>query len=92
MASSVQVWKSSSRPLPASASGTSLVVPTLLAASRNFKKTLQSKGWSVNYTEFNGNYGFLNWHGTVASHLISLVGIKSAPKISQRDRTATWLR
>jgi AMP-activated protein kinase-like protein len=73
--------------VPASANGTPVADPTLLAANRSFKETLQGKGYSVDYTEFNGNHGFLNWRGTLASHLIALVGIKSAPKISQRDRT-----
>ena len=65
--------------------------PTILTANRNLRDTLQSKGYSVHYTEFNGNHGTLNWRGTLASHLIALVGIKPAPKISQRDRTATVL-
>jgi hypothetical protein len=66
-----------------------LIDPTLLAANRDLRDTLQSKGYSVHYTEFNGNHGFLNWRGTLASHLIALVGIKPAPKISERDRTRT---
>lgn len=64
-------------------------LPPLLMANRNLRDTLTSKGYSVHYTEFNGNHGFFNWRGTLASHLIALVGIKSAPKISQRDRTLT---
>src|ERR1044072_2047583 len=65
--------------------------PTLLMANRNLRDTLTSKGYSINYTEFNGNHGFLNWRGTLASHLIALVGIKPAPKISQPDRTSAVL-
>jgi hypothetical protein len=53
------------------------------------RDTLQSKGYSVHYTEFNGNHTLFNWRGTLASHLIALVGIKPAPKISERDRTPT---
>ena len=64
-----------------------LIDPTRLAANRNFRDTLQSKGYSVHYTEFNGNHTLFNWRGTLASHLIALVGIKPAPKISERDRT-----
>jgi enterochelin esterase family protein len=60
--------------------------PTLLMANRNLRDTLQSKGYSVHYTEFNGNHGLFNWRGTLASHLIALVGIKPEPKISQRSR------
>jgi enterochelin esterase family protein len=59
-----------------------LIDPTLLATNRNLRDTLQSKGYSVHYTEFNGNHGLLNWRGTLASHLISLVGINPAPQIS----------
>jgi enterochelin esterase-like enzyme len=61
--------------------------PPLLMANRNLRDTLTSKGYPVHYTEFNGNHGLLNWRGTLASHLIALVGIKPAPKISERDRT-----
>src|SRR6266850_325505 len=73
--------------VPASPNGPPVIDPTLLAANRNFRDTLQSKGYSVHYTEFNGNHGLLNWRGTLASHLIALVGIKPEPKISERDRT-----
>jgi enterochelin esterase family protein len=62
-----------------------LIDPTLLAANRNLRDTLQSKGCAVHYTEFNGNHGMFNWRGTLASHLIALVGIK--PAFSERDRT-----
>ncbi|HVI71626.1 MAG TPA: hypothetical protein VM656_09090, partial [Pyrinomonadaceae bacterium] len=68
-----------------------LIDPTFLAANRNLRDTLQSKGYSVHYTEFNGNHGMLNWRGTLASHLIALVGIKPAPKTSQWNRTPTVL-
>src|SRR5436190_7494064 len=56
--------------------------PTLLATNRNLRDTLQSKGYSVHYTEFNGNHTLFNWRGTLASHLIALVGIKPEPKTS----------
>lgn len=59
-----------------------LIDPTLLAANRKLRDTLQSKGYSVHYTEFNGNHTLFNWRGTLASHLIALVGIKPEPKIS----------
>jgi enterochelin esterase-like enzyme len=61
----------------------------LLMVNRNLRDTLLSKGYSVHYSEFNGNHGLLNWRGTLASHLIALIGIKSEPKISDRDRTLT---
>lgn len=58
--------------------------PPLLMVNRNLRDTLLSKGYPVNYTEFNGNHGLLNWRGTLASHLIALVGIKPEPKISEQ--------
>jgi len=67
---------------------TPLVDPTTLASNINLRDTLQSKGYSVHYTEYNGNHGMLNWRGTLASHLIALVGIKTAPKISTRNKDA----
>src|SRR2546430_2422614 len=63
--------------------------PPLLMTNRNLRDTLTSKGYPVHYTEFNGNHGLLNWRGTLASHLIALIGIKREPKISERDRTLT---
>jgi enterochelin esterase-like enzyme len=60
------------------------IPPPLLTANRNLRDTLQSKGYSVHYTEFIGNHTLFNWRGTLASHLIALVGIKPAPKISER--------
>ena len=78
-------WRDLMAQLP---NGPPVIEPTLLAANRNLRDTLQSKGYSVHYTEFNGNHSFFNWRGTLASHLIALVGIKPAPKISARDRTA----
>ncbi len=56
--------------------------PTLLAANRNLRDLLQSKGYSVHFSEFNGNHSLFNWRGTLANHLIALVGLKPAPKIS----------
>ena len=67
---------------PPNAPPANLIDPTLLAANRNLRDTLQSKGYSVHYTEFNGNHTLFNWRGTLASHLIALVGIKPEPKIS----------
>ncbi|PYS65219.1 MAG: hypothetical protein DMF74_04480, partial [Acidobacteria bacterium] len=75
--------------VPVSPNGPPVIEPTLLAANRNLRDTLLSKGYPVHYTEFNGNHGLLNWRGTLASHLIALIGIKPEPKISERDRTLT---
>jgi enterochelin esterase-like enzyme len=60
--------------------------PPLLMTNRNLRDTLTSKGYPVHYTEFNGNHGLLNWRGTLASHLIALIGIKPEPKISARGQ------
>ena len=57
------------------------IPPPLLTANRNLRDTLQSKGYSVHYTEFIGNHTLFNWRGTLASHLIALVGINPKPKI-----------
>jgi enterochelin esterase family protein len=81
-------WRDLMAQLP-NAPPANLIEPTLLATNRNLRDTLLSKGYSVHYTEFNGNHGFLNWRGTLASHLIALVGVKPEPKISERDRTPT---
>jgi enterochelin esterase-like enzyme len=65
-----------------------VVQPTLLAANRNLRDTLQSKGYAVHFIEFNGNHTLLNWRGTLASHLIALVGSKPAPRISASNKDA----
>jgi enterochelin esterase family protein len=72
--------------VPPSPNGPPVIDPTLLAANRNLRDTLQSKGYSVHYTEFNGNHTLFNWRGTLANNLIALIGIKPAPKISARER------
>jgi enterochelin esterase-like enzyme len=74
--------------VPAPPNGPPVVDPTLLAANRNLRDTLQNKGYAVHYTEFNGNHTLLNWRGTLANHLIALVGIKPAPKNSAGKKDA----
>jgi enterochelin esterase-like enzyme len=58
------------------------IPPPLLTANRHLRDTLQSKGYPIHYTEFNGNHTMFTWRGTLGSHLIALVGINPAPKIS----------
>jgi enterochelin esterase-like enzyme len=58
------------------------IPPPLLTANRHLRDTLQSKGYSVHYTEFIGNHTMFTWRGTLGSHLIALVGINPARKIS----------
>ncbi|MEN3329838.1 MAG: hypothetical protein V7638_4645 [Acidobacteriota bacterium] len=79
-------WWRSLVPMPAN--GPPVVDPTTLAANINLRDTLQTKAYAVHYTEFNGNHGMLNWRGTLASHLIALVGIKPEPKMSTRNKDA----
>jgi enterochelin esterase family protein len=74
--------------VPTPPNGPPVVQPTLLAANRNLRDTLQGKGYAVHFTEFNGNHTLLNWRGTLANHLIALVGIKPAPKISTTKKYA----
>jgi len=57
------------------------IPPPLLRANRNLRDTLRSKGYSVHYTEFDGNHSMFNWRGTLGSHLIALVGTNPKPKI-----------
>ena len=78
-------WRDPMARLP-NAPPANLIDPTLLAANRNLRDTLQSKGYSIHYTEFNGNHTSFNWRGTLASHLIALVGIKPEPKISAENK------
>jgi enterochelin esterase family protein len=80
-------WRDLMAKLP-NAPPANLIDPTLLAANRSLRDTLQSKGYVVHYTELNGNHGMLNWRGTLASHLIALVGINPAPKISVSNKDA----
>ena len=80
-------WRDLMAKLP-NAPPANLIDPTLLAANRNLRDTLQSKGYAIHYTEFNGNHTLFNWRGTLASHLIALVGIKPAPKISAGNKDA----
>jgi len=67
------------------------VAPPLLFTNRNLRDTLKSKGYWVHYTEFIGNHTVFNFRGTLASHLIALVGIKPEPKISVRNRESVAL-
>src|SRR5712692_1880231 len=72
--------------VPPSPNGPPVIDPTLLAANHNLRDTLLSKGYSVHYTEFNGNHTLFNWRGTLASHLIALIGIKPEPKSFAQGR------
>jgi enterochelin esterase family protein len=77
-------WRDLMAKLP-DAPPANLIDPTRLAANRNLRDTLQRKGYSVHYTEFNGNHTLFNWRGTLASHLIALVGIKPAQETAEQE-------
>jgi enterochelin esterase family protein len=47
---------------------------TLLAQNRRMRDVLESKGYSVVYSEFAGGHEFLSWRGSVADGLIALAG------------------
>ena len=83
-------WRDLMLKLP-NAPPANLIDPTKLAANRNLRDALQGKGYAVHYTEFNGNHGMLNWRGTLASHLIALVGVGSPPHSALRRGGAVSL-
>jgi enterochelin esterase-like enzyme len=45
---------------------------TLLAQNRRMRDVLESKGYSVVYSEFAGGHEFISWRGSVADGLIAL--------------------
>jgi enterochelin esterase family protein len=47
---------------------------SLLSANRHVRDVLRAKGYDLEYREFNGGHECLNWRGTLADGLISLVG------------------
>ncbi|MFX1498560.1 MAG: alpha/beta hydrolase [Promethearchaeota archaeon] len=47
----------------------------LLNSNRNFRTTLQDKGYNVHYVEFQGGHDMVCWRGSIAEGLIYLIGI-----------------
>jgi enterochelin esterase family protein len=45
-----------------------------LDTNRRFQRVLNSKGYAVDYREFNGNHTYLDWRGTFGDGLVSLIG------------------
>lgn len=48
----------------------------LLGSNRQLRDVLQLKGYDVDYREFAGGHNFVNWRGSLADGLISLLGQK----------------
>jgi enterochelin esterase family protein len=48
----------------------------MLGMNRQFRDILKVKGYNVDYREFNGGHNYVNWRGTLADGLISLIGTK----------------
>ncbi|MFX1235742.1 MAG: alpha/beta hydrolase, partial [Promethearchaeota archaeon] len=46
----------------------------LLNSNRNFRTTLQAKGYPVHYVEFLGGHDMVCWRGSIADGLIYLIG------------------
>ncbi len=48
--------------------------PSMVVANRHLREVLRAKGYSVHYAEFNGGHEYINWRGTLAEGLLTLVG------------------
>jgi enterochelin esterase-like enzyme len=46
--------------------------PSLLVANRHLRTILQTKGYDLTYTEFNGAHDYICWRGSLADALIAL--------------------
>jgi enterochelin esterase family protein len=46
----------------------------MLGSNRELRDVLQLKGYDVDYNEFAGGHNFVNWRGSLADGLISLLG------------------
>ncbi|PHN05367.1 alpha/beta hydrolase [Flavilitoribacter nigricans] len=47
---------------------------SMLGMNRQFRDILEVKGYEVDYREFKGGHNYVNWRGTLADGLISLIG------------------
>ena len=46
----------------------------MLGTNRQLRDVLQVKGYNVDYREFDGAHAYVNWRGSLADGLISLLG------------------
>lgn len=65
-------------------------LPAQLDTNRRLHDVLRSKGYPVDYREFNGNHSYLNWRGTVAAGMIALLA-PVTPTAAQGVRAAADL-
>ena len=47
---------------------------SMLGMNRQFRDILEIKGYEVDYREFKGGHNYVNWRGTLADGLMSLIG------------------
>jgi enterochelin esterase family protein len=59
----------------------------ILACTRTLRDVLRAKGYEVHFHEFEGGHDYLNWRGTLADGLITLMG-DSALKTPQKHSPA----
>jgi len=56
----------------------------LLGSNRELRDVLQSKGYDVEYHEFDGGHDYVNWRGSFANGVIALLGGKILNPSRQR--------
>lgn len=50
------------------------LIPNTAETNRHFRDVLRKKGYLLHFQEFNGGHDYLNWRGTLADGLITLLG------------------
>lgn len=73
-----QLARSPSLPLQFYVEVGEMEISDQLETNRRLRDVLKSKGYVVDYREFNGNHTYLNWRGSFADGLISL--LSATPK------------
>jgi len=69
-----QFAKSPLRALNISMSAGLMEVPDQLDTNRHLRDVLIAKGYTVHYSEFNGNHSYVAWRADFAQRLIALIG------------------
>ena len=49
---------------------------SMRGSNRQFRDILMIKGYDVDYREFKGGHNYVNWRGTMADGIISLIGLR----------------